>query len=261
MSRVDTARTRSCILLVAAALTFAGCENGRSSAARSTDTPTTAANPVGQEGSAATPTGKDERTNKPKAPTNRWEKAIRAFEASDREEMPPAGAVLFTGSSSARLWKVGKHFPNHETINRGFGGSQYSDLLHYVDRVVLPYRPRTIVIYSGDNDIAAGESPDEIVQEVRRLLDRIHAGLPKTKVILLSVKLCDARWDHRGKVKRMNKLLEKLAGRHAWVHYLDVAGALLDEKAKPRPELFRKDKLHLNDAGYHVWSDVLRPLL
>ena len=58
----------------------------------------------------------------------KWEKEIGAFEAADRTNPPPKGALLFIGSSTIRMWKtLAQDLPGHTTINRGFGGSQIVD--------------------------------------------------------------------------------------------------------------------------------------
>ncbi len=189
----------------------------------------------------------------------RWEKAIRAFEAQDRAQPPPKGAILFVGSSSARLWDLAKCFPKLTTINRGFGGSQFIDAAYYADRIILPYRPRAIVVYDGDNDLAAGKRPEQVLADCRMLVRRIHKALPKARIIVLSVKVCESRWRLRDKVLRVNAMIEKLAHRDPRITYLDVATPLLNADGRPRNELFLKDKLHLNAEGYRIWSSIVRP--
>src|SRR6516164_10408221 len=104
------------------------------------------------------PTGRAEE----KADFSRWEKDIAAFERRDRDKPPPKNAVLFVGSSSIRLWDLPKSFAGVEVINRGFGGSHLADVVHFAPRIVLPYEPRLIVLYAGDNDIAAGKTPERV---------------------------------------------------------------------------------------------------
>ncbi len=191
----------------------------------------------------------------------RWGKAIRAFEQQDARQAPPDGAVLFVGSSSIRGWDVDKSFPDLTTINRGFGGSQYIDVVHYADRIVLPYRPRTIVLYSGDNDLAAGKSPAWVLADLQALVRRVRHALPKTRIVVLSIKLCKARWRLKEQVRQANALIARWSGQHGQVTYVDVATPLLGADGQPRPELFRKDALHLSAAGYEIWALKLRPLL
>lgn len=189
------------------------------------------------------------------------EDEIRAFEAADAANPPPAGAILFTGSSSIRVWSaLETAFPNHKVLNRGFGGSQMSDLLNYFDRIVAPYRPALVAVYEGDNDLAAGESVDLLIREYTNFLGRVERQLPGTDVALLSVKPSPSRAQLMDKMRQLNDRLKSLAdGRH--IRYIDVCTPLLNASGQPRPELFQTDMLHLNAAGYAIWRTVVGPAL
>jgi hypothetical protein len=123
-----------------------------------------------------------------------WESDIRAFEAMDRKNPPPANAIVFVGASMIVRWDLKKAFPDLVTINRGFGGSEMIDALHYADRIVIPYKPRIVVVYEGDNDTAMGTSPEQVAKNFELLADEIHAALPNTKIIDIAVKPSFARW-------------------------------------------------------------------
>jgi hypothetical protein len=96
----------------------------------------------------------------PDSQPNRFDKNIAAFEAADAKSPPPKGAILFVGDSTFTRWNIHKDLPEYTIINRGFGGSQMSDLLHFTDRIVLPYKPRLIVVQEGGNDIHGWKSPE-----------------------------------------------------------------------------------------------------
>ncbi len=118
----------------------------------------------------------------------------RRFEEQDRKSPPPKNPILFVGASMIVRWDVKKFFPDLETINRGFGGSEMIDVLHYVDRIVIPYKPRIVVLYEGDNDTAAGTSPEQVARNFEALVQKIHDALPQTKIVDISVKPSLARW-------------------------------------------------------------------
>lgn len=195
------------------------------------------------------------------APALRWEKNIAAFEEADRANPPQEGAVLFVGSSTIVGWDLARDFPGLEALNRGFGGSVYSDVLQYVDRVVLPYRPKTVVLYSGDNDIAVGKSPEEAFADFEALVKRIHEELPETRILVLSIKPSKARWEMWDRMRQVNERLKAYADEHEHVTYVDIAAALVDDKGEPRPEFYQEDGLHLSAKGYEVCSELVRPLL
>ncbi len=121
-------------------------------------------------------------------PAVRFEAEIRDFERYDAEHPWPAGGILFVGSSTIRRWDLAQSFPDLPTLNRGFGGSQLSDVLHYFDRIVVPYRPRVVVLYEGDNDLAAGETAEQVVAELRQFVTRLRETLPGTRLIVVSIK-------------------------------------------------------------------------
>jgi lysophospholipase L1-like esterase len=196
-----------------------------------------------------------------KADFARWEKDVAAFEKQDRDSPPPRNAVLFVGSSSIRLWDLKKSFPEIEAINRGFGGSQLADAAHFAPRIVVKYEPRLVVLYAGDNDIAAGKSPEQVAADFRSFVEAVRKGLPKARVLFLSIKPSPRRWALREKVAKANALIEAQCKQGEGLLYIDVATPLLGEDGKPRPELFREDGLHLTARGYEVWTSLLKPHL
>src|SRR5687767_2366409 len=124
----------------------------------------------------------------------RWEREITTFEARDRTNPPPKGAVLFVGSSSIRMWtNLAADFPKLQVINRGFGGSAVADTTHFADRIIFPYEPAKIVLYAGDNDIARGDSPEEVLQNFQAFVKKVHVQLPKTKIYFLAIKPSPSR--------------------------------------------------------------------
>ncbi len=191
------------------------------------------------------------------APAVQWDKEIQAFEAQDRQTPPQPGQVLFLGSSSIRLWDLQKYFPGLDATNRGFGGSEIADSLEYAERIVLPYKPRMIVFYAGDNDIAAGKSPQQVFKDFEAFDAKIHETLPRTRIIFISIKPSLARWNLVVKMREANLLIRRYAEYRKHVTYLDVDSPMLDPDGKPRPELFRDDGLHLNDAGYRLWTRLV----
>ena len=192
---------------------------------------------------------------------NRFEKHIQRFEERDRAKPPRRDWVLFVGSSSTRGWNLEKSFPGKGFINRGFGGSQMSDLLHFVDRIVILYRPKAIVIYEGDNDIASRKSPERVLADFEAVVQRVHGALPKTHVLFISIKPSLKRWKLVDKMRKANQLIRELTEGDERLHYVDIDTPMIGPDGRPRPELFRKDGLHLKPEGYKVWADALEPYL
>lgn len=169
---------------------------------------------------------------------------------------------MFVGSSSIRLWNtLAEDFPGVPVVNRGFGGSELSDALRFADRIVLPYRPRMVVVYAGDNDLWAGETPEQVFEDFRALVRTIHDELPRTRVAFIAVKPSVARWRIEGEVRRTNQLIREFAAADPRVDYIDIFTPMLGSDGRPRPELFVDDGLHLNARGYELWKSVVAPFL
>jgi len=191
----------------------------------------------------------------------RWEKEIAAFEAKDRAAPPPKDAVLFAGSSSIRLWNLKKSFPDLAVINRGFGGSEIADSTHFAPRIIIKARPRVIVFYAGDNDVANGKTAEQVSDDFKDFAGLIHKELPKTKIVFISIKPSLARWKMVEKQRKANGLVEAYCKKNDYLAYIDAVTPMLDDDGKPRQEMFGKDGLHMNDKGYALWASLLKAYL
>lgn len=193
---------------------------------------------------------------------SRWEKDIVAFEQSDRTTPPPQNALVFTGSSTIRLWKtLAEDLPGHKAINRGFGGSQIVDATHFADRIIFPYKPKMVLLRSGGNDIFAGKSPQQVFADFKNFVAKVHGKLPKTEIVYIALSPSVARWDNADKEKTLNEMVRAFTKTAKLVKYLDAADVSLGADGKPRPELFIADKLHFNAEGYKLFSARVRSFL
>lgn len=197
---------------------------------------------------------------KPQGP-QRWESAIRKFEEQDKENPFPKGGVVFVGSSSIRMWNLEKWFPKLKPLNRGFGGSEVEDSLHFADRLVLKHEPRTIVMYAGDNDIAKGKSPQRVFDDFKAFVKKVHKSQPKTKIVYIAIKPSIARWKLVGKMREANKLIREYTEKHKLLEYADIDTPMIGDDGEPREDVFLKDGLHLNEKGYEMWTAVLKEKL
>ena len=195
----------------------------------------------------------------PQPDPTRFEAEIQAFERADSVDAPAPGAILFTGSSSVRFWNtLAEDFPDHQVLNRGFGGSEFSDLQYYADRVVYPYRPSVVFVYEGDNDINAGDTPAQVLAQARMLRDSIAAHLgADTPVVFISPKPSVARWHLRAAYEEANALLEAYANTTDHTYFADVWTPALKENGEVRDDIFVADDLHMNAVGYAIWREVI----
>ena len=192
---------------------------------------------------------------------NRFEKAIQAFEKSDKSNPPAQGTVLFLGSSSIRMWDLKKWFPDKKYLNRGFGGSEISDSIHFFDRVVVPYKPKVIVFYAGDNDVAKGKTAEKVFSDFKTFASRVKKDLPQTRIVFVAIKPSLARWKLVEPMRKANQLIKGYADGDKQIVFADIDTPMIGKDKKPMIKLFKEDGLHLNEQGYKIWFDVIQPLL
>ena len=192
----------------------------------------------------------------------RFEESIQQFEQQDKDTPIPEGAVLFVGSSSIKIWdRLDEDFPGINAVDRGFGGSQFSDLLYYIDRVVTCYKPSKIFIYEGDNDISAGKKPKDILNEAKQVRRAIARKLPGVPVLFISAKPSVARWKLRKKYMQLNSELSAYAASTPNTGFVNVWSPAIDASGEVMKDIFLEDDLHMNAKGYAIWKKAIEPFL
>lgn len=192
----------------------------------------------------------------------KWEKDIAAFEQADRDHPPEKGGIVFTGSSTIRLWKtLAADFPQFRVVNRGFGGSQMGDSLHFADRILAAHDPAAIVIFAGGNDINAGKTAESVVENFKAFVAKVRAILPKTEIRYIEITSSPSRWAQRDTVIAANRDIRAFCEVTPGVKFIAVREKLLGSNGEPREELFVADRLHLNADGYKILADAVRPAL
>jgi len=193
----------------------------------------------------------------------RFEKWITAFVEADKNSPLSENGIVATGSSSM----VGWHKTIHDDLEpltiipRGFGGSNMNDVLYYVDEVVIRHKPRAVLLYEGDNDVAAGINSEKIIATFILLKEKIHSTLPETRIYVLSVKPSISRWAMWPRMQEVNRLLKAECEKDPNLTFIDIASTMLNDKGEPIEKIFVKDMLHMNDMGYRLWSGAVKPVL
>ena len=189
----------------------------------------------------------------------RFEGEIRNFERRDKVNSPTVGGVVVIGSSSIRLWTgIHNDLQPITIVSRGFGGSTMYDALYYLERIVLPYAPRSVIIYEGDNDIAYGTTPEVITEDFINIVTELKAHNAEIRIFFISIKPSLSRWTLWEKMNRTNTMIKALADNDDSIFYIDVATEMLNEKGEPNVNLFQADQLHLNANGYELWKRALQ---
>jgi lysophospholipase L1-like esterase len=188
---------------------------------------------------------------------------IQEFKKQDSARFPPKNAILFVGSSSFRMWdNMQQMFPGYTVINRGFGGSTLKQLADYMNDIVLPYNPKQIVIYSGENDIATDSASAFMVFErFKTVYDMIRAKLPHVSIVYISIKPSPSRMHYANTMQTANRLIKSFLKNKSNARFVDVYSLMLSSSGQPRQELFLEDDLHMNQKGYSIWQKAIQPHL
>lgn len=194
-----------------------------------------------------------------------FQNEIDAFVKADSIAMPAKESILFVGSSSFRMWTdIHNYFPGYPILNRGFGGSSLTDMIHYANETIIKYKPKKIYIYCGENDIASSDTvkPALVLARFKQLLQIIRKQLnPNTPVVFVSLKASIARWSMEDRIVASNKLIKEFIATQKYIKFLDVHTAMLDKDGKVLNDIFIEDNLHMNAKGYAIWQKIIAPTL
>jgi len=192
----------------------------------------------------------------------RFKDEINNYKESDKINPPPRDSYVFVGSSSMRMWEtLEEDFKGYPVINRGFGGSLFTDAIYYFNDIVKPYNPRKIVIYEGDNDIASERSPETVFKDFKIFIKLTLNNLDHPDIAVIGPKPSLRRWHLKDEYESLNSKIEKYCNNHKNITYIDVYSHMLNDKGTPDPDLFLSDSLHMNEKGYEIWKDLVLPFI
>jgi lysophospholipase L1-like esterase len=189
---------------------------------------------------------------------------IDVFKKKDSVQMPAPNGILFVGSSSFTKWTdVQDYFPGYPIINRGFGGSSLPDLIRYVNEVIIPYNPKQIVIYCGENDIAASDTITSqiVLQRFKALFFMIRNKLPETDIVFISIKPSPSRWKFEPVIVETNKLIKQFLSKQHDTKFVNIHNAMLQPDGSVMTDIFIADNLHMNAKGYAIWQPIIKKAL
>lgn len=194
----------------------------------------------------------------PPAAVARWGDSLAAFERSDKASPPAPGGVLFVGSSSIRLWpQLPDDFRQVKVINRGFGGSTMADCSLLAQQLVVQYQPRHVIVYAGDNDLAEGRTPQQVLESFQDFVRTVRAELPEARISYISVKPSPLREPLLDRAREVNTLVSNYLTELPNASFIDVFTPMLDGEGRPRTDLYGPDRLHMNAAGYALWKQLV----
>jgi lysophospholipase L1-like esterase len=211
-------------------------------------------------------------------PINRFEDAVRAYEAEDAaaeaadraalasgQKLPqPDWVVLAIGSSTLAHWgkelETALALPGTRAINRGFGGSTIPELTHYAKRLVCKHRPDQLLVYAGSNDVAEnGHSGERVFADYLKFVREVHACSPDTEIDFISMSVAPCRVQFLNDYRVGNELIRDYSAKHSYLRYIDVTQVMDLPDGMPKSELFNPlDNLHMNAAGYALWLPILQ---
>ena len=187
-----------------------------------------------------------------------YEEEVCALERRLRLSPPPAGPLIFYGSSSMRMWdSLAEDFPGERVLNLAFGGSTLAACAWFFERLVVTCRPRAIVCYAGDNDLGDGRSPGEVLASFRELLGKVATGCPEVPFTMLAIKPSPSRWDLADRIRVTNEALRQELSGGEDRYFVDIFPAMLGSDGRPERSLFLEDGLHVSPEGYRIWRRLL----
>lgn len=189
--------------------------------------------------------------------TSKWKADIDTFVKADEANPAEPGAIVFVGSSSIRMWDLAKSFPGKPYLNRGFGGSEIVDSTHFFTELIANHKPRLVVFYAGDNDIAGGKSAEQVHADFQAFAQKFTEQLPEARLVYISIKPSIARWQLADKMREANKLIAAECDKNDQFTFLDVWPVMLGKDGQPREDIFFDDGLHMNETGYKLWAELL----
>ena len=189
---------------------------------------------------------------------------IISFKKQDSIHFPARNAVLLVGSSSFTKWTdVQNYFPGIKIINRGFGGSSLPDVIRYADDIIFPYHPKQIIIYCGENDLAANDtvSAQMVYQRFKELFLIIHKKMPSVPVAFVSLKPSPSRKHLWPKMVKANQLIKNYLTTKRKTAFIDVYHKMFNKDGTVMKDIFIEDDLHMNAKGYAIWQKAMKPYL
>lgn len=196
------------------------------------------------------------------APSGRFDREVAGFATADRSAMPSSGGIVFTGASGIRRWStLAEDFAGLPVINRAIGGSYTAELTQYLDRLILPYLPRCVVLQPGSNDLNAGRSPEQVRDDLRTFVETLRARLPQVRIVYLGINPSPKRWHLREVLQRTNQLISDYLATVPQTRFVDLWPSTLGADGLPKPEWFIADQLHPSRIAYRERSTLIRPAL
>ena len=193
---------------------------------------------------------------------DRWQARVQRYLEKDKVSPPPVGGIVFTGSSSIDMWlSLAKDFPDLPVVRRGIGGTRMSDLRHFAPLLVYPLKPRIVVVYSGENDLNDGGTVDSVLKGFELVCKQIHAQAPNAPIVYLAIKPSPKRQALLPVMRAANDGIAALCAKDPLCTFVDVFSPMLNAQGGPRSELYLDDQLHMNDAGYRLWTEIVKPVL
>ena len=192
-----------------------------------------------------------------------WRASIHRFEANDKVNPPAPGGIVFVGSSSFTFWStMEQDLAPLPVINRGFGGAMIDDVVRYVDRIIVPYKPKAVVLYAGANDIVdpRAKSPKRVAERFCTFVGRVRENLPDALIFYIGITPTPSGWKWWPIANETNQLISDIVSADSKLRFIDLSDLLLGDDMLPERNLYG-DNGHLNELGYERWTSRIKPIL
>jgi hypothetical protein len=188
-----------------------------------------------------------------------YEPEVKDLERSTALRLNKMRPPVFYGSSSIRLWSTLAEDFDPRVWNLGFGGSTLEACNYFFERLIVPVKPRSLLLYAGDNDLGDGRGVDQVFSFFRAFADKMGSMLSGIPFGFISVKPSPARDSILDRIRGLNDLVCREIQARPSGYYVDVFSSMLDKEGKPMTKYFLEDGLHMNHDGYLLWTRLLQP--
>jgi lysophospholipase L1-like esterase len=194
--------------------------------------------------------------------TGRFESEIQKFEAEDSTTGYQEDFILFTGSSSIRLWKsLTSDMEGLSVLNRGFGGATLEEMNVYWNRIAGEHKPDLVVLYCGENDIAENATAGQVMDRFTKFMKLYTSSFPSTPLIYIAMKPSLARWNLWEEYQEADSQISAIISQSENATFIDLSPSMLKKNGTLKKNIFIQDGLHMNTKGYEGWTTMLRPII
>lgn len=192
--------------------------------------------------------------------------AERVEQFQSEKKIGKKDIVLLGNSLTENGGDWGKRFNRKHVRNRGIIGDNTEGVLNRLQEITQG-EPKQLILTIGINDLSQGLNLYTLLENTEKIITTVQKESPNTKISLQSLLPINEEkcWYRlmKGKTKTIiayNAMLRELAEKHQ-LTFIPAYSLFLEEGTDQLKGSLTRDGLHLNEEGYQIWSEFLKPYL